>query len=124
MQGHLGAFVIHMDLFAVYRHIFVCGDGVGQGLVRKGQSGLCRAGRHAVQYHPLQQGLLLLQRGQFFIIRPDNGAVIGVAQGQGVTALENLVFECGKAIGDFIGVAVLLYIVFDTGQGLQSGAAI
>ena len=67
---------------------------------------------------------MLLQRGQFFIIRPGNGAVIGVAQGQGVTALENLVFECGKAIGNFIGVAVLLYIVFDTGQGLLSGAAI
>ena len=115
MQGHLGAFVIHMDLFAVYRHIFVCGDGVGQGFVRKGQSGLCRAGGYAVQYRPLQQGLLLFQRGQFFIIRPGNGVVIGVAQGQDVTALENLVFECGKAIGDFIGVAVLLYIVFDTG---------
>ena len=118
MQGHLGAFVIHMDLFAVYCHIFVCGDGVGQGLVRKGQSGLCRAGGHAVQYHPLQQGLLLLQRGQFFIIRPGNGAVIGVAQGQGVAALINFTLERRKAVGQRggrLGGGIILY----AGKGVQ-----
>ena len=122
LNGHAAFFLVNVQLLTLHGGIVIAYDGVGQALVCKGGRGGGHTGGYAVQHHPLQQGLLLLQRGQFFVLRPGDHMGGGVAQRQGVLVLIHLAADLGKAVGQ--GGLALLGVVFYVVYRVQGGRAV